>query len=53
MATTVHLVVLRASSLEEAKELAAQDPFVAEGARKIEVRTWQLSNEANNHLGMG
>lgn len=47
------MVILRASSLDEAMALAGEDPFVAEGARTAEVRTWKLSSERNNHLGMG
>ena len=47
------MVILRASSLDEAKAIAVQDPFVTEGARTFEVRTWKLSREENNHLGMG
>ena len=45
------MIVIKAASLDEAKRLAAEDPFVTEGHRSFEVRTWQLSCEENNHLG--
>ncbi len=47
------MLILRAESLEQARELAAADPFVRAGASTAEVRTWLLSTEENNHLGMG
>lgn len=47
------MVIVRANSMEEARAIAAADPFVAEGVEDFEVRLWQLSCEANNHLGMG
>lgn len=47
------MAIIRAGSLEEARALAAADPFVASGAEDFEVRTWHLSNEANNHMGYG
>lgn len=47
------MAVIRAGSLEEARAIAMADPFVVEGARNCEVRTWQLSCEANNHMGFG
>lgn len=47
------MLVLRASSLEEARRLAEADPFVASGFERCEVRTWELSCEENNHLGAG
>ena len=47
------MIVLKASSLEEARQIAAADPFVSEGARTCTVRTWLLSCEENNHMGMG
>jgi uncharacterized protein YciI len=46
------LVVLRAASREEACSLAAQDPFVARGARTADVVEWTISCEANGHLGV-
>ena len=47
------MVIIRASNLEEAAEVAARDPFVQDGIRTFEVREWKISCEANNHLGMG
>jgi uncharacterized cupin superfamily protein/uncharacterized protein YciI len=47
------MIVLRANSLEEAKELANEDPLVKEKVRTVEVRAWKLSCEENNHLGRG
>lgn len=47
------MLILKTSSLEDAKSLASEDPFVKEGARTFEIRTWKLSCEENNHLGMG
>jgi uncharacterized protein len=46
------MVILRAASLAEARTLAAADPFVRSGARDCQVRAWNLSNEANRHMGM-
>ena len=37
------MTILRASSLEEAKATAEQDPFYASGMRSFEVREWQLN----------
>ncbi|MBI2519964.1 MAG: hypothetical protein HYV97_06095 [Bdellovibrio sp.] len=47
------MIIIKASSLEEAHEIAKRDPFIIEGAETCEIRTWQLSCEENNHLGMG
>ena len=47
------MIVLNASSKEEAEKIAENDPFVISGSRTYQVRTWQLSCEENNHLGMG
>ena len=47
------MIVIRASSLEEANSIAMSDPFVAHEVENYEIRTWQLSCEANNHMGMG
>jgi uncharacterized protein YciI len=38
------MVVIRAKSLAEAREIAARDPMHASGARKFTVRSW-LVNE--------
>ena len=37
------MTILRASSLEEAKATAEQDPFAASGLRTFEIREWQLN----------
>ncbi len=37
------MTIIRASSLEEAKATAAQDPFNASGMRAFEIREWQLN----------
>ena len=47
------MIVLKCSTLEEAQYLVAEDPFVKSGARTVEVRTWEISCEENNHMGMG
>lgn len=47
------MIILNTSNFEEATQLASSDPFVKEGLKKFSVRTWEISNEENNHLGMG
>ncbi|HBL16892.1 MAG: hypothetical protein A2X36_08200 [Elusimicrobia bacterium GWA2_69_24] len=47
------MLIVKAESLEEAKRIAASDPFVSSGCETCEVRTWELSCEENNHLGAG
>lgn len=37
------MTILRASSLEEAKATAEQDPFNVSGMRRFEIREWQLN----------
>lgn len=37
------MTILRAGSLEEAQELAGEDPFYKNGLRTFEVRSWQLN----------
>jgi len=34
------MVIYKAGSLEEARELAEKDPVVVEGARRLELREW-------------
>lgn len=46
------MVIIKAGSMEEARKIAASDPFVLEGAETFEIRTWLLSCEENHHLGM-
>lgn len=47
------MVIIKAESLESAKQIASDDPFVIEKSRTPEVRSWLLSCEENSHLGMG
>lgn len=47
------MAIIRAGSVDEARALAAADPFVVEQVYDVEVRTWHLSCEANNHMGYG
>lgn len=45
------LVVLKAANKDEAISIAKSDPFVKEGARSFEVRSWQIAHRENNYLG--
>lgn len=36
------LVIYIASSLEEAQEIAGSDPYVTEGARRLELHEWAM-----------
>ncbi|MDO3676226.1 YciI family protein [Paenibacillus ehimensis] len=47
------MVIIRASSCEEARSVAESGPFVSTGTESYELRAWQLSCEENNHLGAG
>jgi len=47
------MIIVRAGSLAEAEAIAQADPFVTSGTEDYTVRTWHLSCEANNHMGMG
>lgn len=47
------MVIVRAADKDAAGRIAAADPFVQAGVRSCAVRTWKLSCEDNNHLGMG
>jgi uncharacterized protein len=47
------MLVIKANSVEEARDIAESDPFVKTNVRTYELRTWELSCEENNHLGMG
>ena len=44
------MVIIKAKNKEEAITIAEQDPFVKEGVRTFEVRTWLLAVEENNYL---
>ena len=45
------MVVVKAKNKDEAIAIAKADPFVAEGVRTQEVRTWLLACADNNYLG--
>jgi uncharacterized protein YciI len=47
------MIVIKAKDKAEATAIAKSDPFVRSGSRSFEVRSWLLSCEENNHLGMG
>ncbi|ODS30750.1 MAG: YciI-like protein [Candidatus Scalindua rubra] len=47
------MVVIKAASYDEAKDIAENDPFVKEGVENYELRTLELSCKENNHMGMG
>ena len=46
------MIILNVCDLNEAEAIAKSDPFVKERVRTFEVRTWFLSCEENNHLGV-
>lgn len=41
------LVIYRAKSLDEAKELAEQDPYIQLGAREYDIHEWELVTDYN------
>lgn len=47
------MVVIRAKDRADAERIAQTDPFVRDGLRACEIRTWMQSCEENNHLGRG
>ena len=47
------LVIIKTESIEAAKIIAESDPLITEGFSTYELRTLELSNAENNHLGMG
>ena len=47
------MVIIKAKLIDEAKLIAESDPFITEGFSTYELRTLELSNEENNHLGTG
>ncbi len=44
------MVVVRASSADEARRLAEQDPFISSGFETYELRTLQMACRENNYL---
>ena len=44
------MVVIKASSIEEAKEIAESDPFIKNGFESFEIRTWLTACKDNNYL---
>ena len=45
------MIVIKAKDKDEAIAIAESDPFVVEGVRTQEVRTWLLACAENNYLG--
>src|ERR1022692_3617988 len=45
------MIVIKAKDKNEATLIANEDPFVKEGFRTCEVRTWQIACKENNYLG--
>lgn len=45
------MVVVKADTKAEAENIAKSDPFVIEGVRAYEVRTWLLACAENGYLG--
>lgn len=46
------MVVIKAKDKKEAVDIAQRDPFVKEGFRTFEIRTWLLACEENNYLSL-
>ncbi len=47
------MIIIKAFDFNEAKAIAESDPFVLSKVRTFEIRSWELSCEENNHMGMG
>ncbi|MBI4859924.1 MAG: hypothetical protein HY815_06630 [Candidatus Riflebacteria bacterium] len=47
------MIVLRARDKAEAVRIAEADPFVSEGTRTFEVRTWELASAENDFMDPG
>lgn len=43
------MVIFRAENIDEARRIAASDPFVAQGYRSFEVRTLEWTKRENNY----
>jgi uncharacterized protein YciI len=44
------MLVLRGKNKDEIKSIMEQDALILEGFRTFEIRTWLMSNQANNYL---
>ena len=44
------MVIVKARDKAEAIQIAEADPFVIEGVRTFEVRTWRIACRENNYL---
>lgn len=47
------IIIIKTDSLDAAKQIADSDPFISKGYSSYELRTLELSNKENNHLGIG
>ncbi|MGZ3687479.1 MAG: YciI family protein [Bdellovibrionota bacterium] len=45
------MVIVKAKSKDKATEIAQSDPFVREGVRTFEMRTWLIACRENGYLG--
>jgi uncharacterized protein YciI len=45
------MVVVKAESLDAARQIAESDPFIKEGFETYELRTWELACRENGFLG--
>lgn len=43
------MVVLNCENINEAREIAESDPFIAEGYKTYELRTLEIANKENNY----
>jgi uncharacterized protein len=44
------VLIINASSIEEAHELANMDPFIKDGYKTYEIRTMEWAHKENNYL---
>ncbi|OLS16923.1 MAG: hypothetical protein HeimC3_37700 [Candidatus Heimdallarchaeota archaeon LC_3] len=44
------LMIIKATSVEEAKEIAESDPFTLHGVQAYTLKPMMLSNKENNYL---
>jgi len=47
------MIILQVEDRSEAETIAQADPFVVEGVRRYEIRTWEIGSAANNYLDPG